>query len=216
MFYAFWAWYMGHTSEYADFTFFDSFCFNRIHCNFHYWAWLSLVYGSYEQVASLYTVITFFDRLIWLCYTSSQKIYVCFWCFLTAFGYYRKWLFFKGIHCNFMIVLGIWVDHWTFIFHLQCNVWYGMAWYYIGTYWWRFLYLHYLLQWRRCSILKYIFHDLCADCISQPIYFMLHCRLWIFYMISFGGFLAECLPCFFCSFSRKETRKMETEKAPNN
>ena len=145
MFYAFWAWYMGHTSEYADFTFFDSFCFNRIHCNFHYWAWLSLVYGSYEQVASLYTVITFFDRLIWLCYTSSQKIYVCFWCFLTAFGYYRKWLFFKGIHCNFMIVLGIWVDHWTFIFHLQCNVWYGMAWYYIGTYWWRFLYLHYLL-----------------------------------------------------------------------
>ena len=69
------------------------------------------------------------------------------------------------------------------------NMWYGMAWYYIG-HWWRFLYLHYLLPLRRCSILKYIFHDLCTDCISQTIYFMLHCRLWIFLhictMISFG------------------------------
>ena len=121
MFYAFWAWYMGHTSEYADFTFFDSFCFNRIHCNFHYWAWLSLVYGSYEQVANLYTVITFVDRLIWLRHTSSQKIYVCFGRFLTALVTTEN---------------------------------------------------------------DYVSKEFIVICISQPIYFMLHCRLWIFYIFA--------------------------------
>ena len=119
------------------FNFFDSFCFNRIHCNFHYWAWLSLVYGSYEQVANLYTVITFVDRLIWLRHTSSQKIYVCFGRFLTALGYYRKWLCFKGIHCNLYFATNL---------------------FYVAL---------------------------------QALNFLHMCT-----MISFGGFLAECLPCW--------------------
>ena len=61
---------------------------------------------------------------------------------------------------------------------------------------WKFLYLHYLWPWRRC-ISKYIFHDLYTDCISKPIYLIYNLKfVHICTMISFGGFLAECLPCF--------------------
>ena len=115
--------------------------------------------------------------------------------FLTAVGYYRKWWCFND-DC---IKACIWVVQ---VANLYAVVKFfdSCRYYILLDHWWRFLYLHYLLPWRRCSILKYIFHDLCTDCISQTIYFMLHCRLWIFLhictMISFGGFLAECLPCF--------------------
>ena len=63
------------------FNFFDSFCFNRIHCNFHYWA---------------------FDRLIWLRHTSSQQIYVSFWFF------WQRYVLEEFI-VIFIIELGIWV-----------------------------------------------------------------------------------------------------------
>ena len=78
-------------------------CLNRIHCNFHYWAWLSLVYGSNEQVANLYTVITFFDRLIWLRHTSSQQIYVSFWRF-----FWQRYIL-KEFIVIFIIELATWV-----------------------------------------------------------------------------------------------------------
>ena len=75
-------------------------CLNRIHCNFHYWAWYMGQTSKWQICTQL---LRFFDRLIWLRHTSSQQIYVSFWRF-----FWQRYIL-KEFIVIFIIELATWV-----------------------------------------------------------------------------------------------------------
>ena len=164
-----------------------------------FWS-LSLVYDPYEHVPISYNH------------------------FLTDSGYYRKWWCFNGIYCILLIELGIWPlracpnflrpffdSFWSLLKMMlfQWNLLYFAHWAWYNNFTHMFWYSTFnlvknarfvpnLLTKLYCVTIMCKFGPLFYDYVGGHIYVNgqiylneLDCN-----MISFGGFLAECLPCY--------------------
>ena len=106
-------------------------------------------------------------------------------------------LCFKGIIVIFIIELGISLDFYIALV-VMYNMWYGMAWYYIGSLVKIPLFALSLTMKKMFNLEIHFSWSLHGLYLATNLFYVALQSLnfsHICTMISFGGFLAECLPC---------------------